>query len=54
MELDLETGRKNQIRVHMQDLGHLSLVTVDTVEKTLRILSDALPFMHSNSASIIR
>lgn len=22
MELDLETGRKNQIRVHMQDLGH--------------------------------
>ena len=22
VELDLETGRKNQIRVHMQDLGH--------------------------------
>ncbi|MFD1171009.1 RluA family pseudouridine synthase [Oceanobacillus picturae] len=22
MELELETGRKNQIRVHMQDLGH--------------------------------
>lgn len=22
LELDLETGRKNQIRVHMQDLGH--------------------------------
>ena len=22
IELDLETGRKNQIRVHMQDLGH--------------------------------
>ena len=22
MELNLETGRKNQIRVHMQDLGH--------------------------------
>ena len=22
MELDLETGRKNQIRVHMQDLGY--------------------------------
>ncbi len=22
MELDLETGRKNQIRVHMHDLGH--------------------------------
>ena len=22
MELDLETGRKNQIRVPMQDLGH--------------------------------
>jgi len=22
VELELETGRKNQIRVHMQDLGH--------------------------------
>ena len=22
LELNLETGRKNQIRVHMQDLGH--------------------------------
>ena len=22
MELKLETGRKNQIRVHMQDIGH--------------------------------
>ena len=22
MELKLDTGRKNQIRVHMQDLGH--------------------------------
>ena len=22
MELELETGRKNQIRVHMQEIGH--------------------------------
>ena len=22
VELDLETGRKNQIRVHMQEIGH--------------------------------
>ena len=22
LELELETGRKNQIRVHMQDIGH--------------------------------
>lgn len=34
VELSLETGRKNQIRVHMQDLGHPCAATSNTATAT--------------------
>ena len=52
VELNLETGRKNQIRVHMQDLGH-PIIGDGRYGLEDVILSDAWLCMLSNSVSII-
>ena len=53
LELDLETGRKNQIRVHMQDLGHPIIGDGRYGREDAPNLSDDWHSMLSNFVSII-
>lgn len=59
LEVELETGRKNQIRVHMQDLGHSVLgdkkygATQDPIER-LALHAKVLSFLHPDTDEVMR
>ncbi|GGD09015.1 RluA family pseudouridine synthase [Pontibacillus salipaludis] len=59
MELELETGRKNQIRVHMQDIGHPIVgdkkygATSNQIGR-LGLHAKALVFEHPTSGKVLK
>ena len=59
LEINLETGRKNQIRVHMQDLGH-SIVgdkkygATTSPLKRLGLHAKVLSFRHPKTGKVVR
>ncbi|QJW90778.1 RluA family pseudouridine synthase [Spirosoma taeanense] len=59
LELELETGRKNQIRVHMQDLGHPVVgdakygATTDPIGR-LGLHAETLSFEHPITGELMR
>jgi 23S rRNA pseudouridine1911/1915/1917 synthase len=59
LEVNLETGRKNQIRVHMQDLGHPVAGDKKYGSKSkainrLGLHASVLAFIHPSSGSLMR
>lgn len=59
LELELETGRKNQIRVHMQDIGHPIAgdtkygATTDPIDR-LGLHAEVLSFEHPITGEVMR
>jgi 23S rRNA pseudouridine1911/1915/1917 synthase len=59
LEVNLETGRKNQIRVHMQDIGHSIVGDKKYGAKTgplkrLGLHAKVLSFRHPRTGKIVR
>lgn len=59
LEVNLETGRKNQIRVHMQDIGHPVVGDKKYGSKTkeigrLGLHARVLAFLHPSSGQLLR
>ena len=59
LEVNLETGRKNQIRVHMQDIGHPVVGDKKYGSKTkeigrLGLHARVLAFLHPTTGQLLR
>jgi 23S rRNA pseudouridine1911/1915/1917 synthase len=59
LEINLETGRKNQIRVHMQDIGHSIVGDKKYGAKTspirrLGLHAQVLSFRHPKTNMIVK